>query len=255
MPLKILHYRRVDSTNTVALDLAGRATGRDPFLVRADQQSGGRGQHGRFFASPAGGLYCSLVLFPHLDPERLSMVTLAAGVGCCRAMEDAASVSPRLKWPNDLYLSGRKLAGILTETGAFSGTGIVPPVVIGIGMNVNTPATDLPTGPAVSAVSLFEVTGRCFDLDLVLDLVVRRVEEAVRLLEKTPGTLLARWRQRDYLVGRHVELILPGRRVRGQALGLAADGRYRLLDDEGCEHRILAGSLRPVSRTGDGTGP
>ncbi len=252
--MKTIHFHRVASTNTVALDLAGREPDLHSVVVRADQQSGGRGQHGRFFASPAGGLYCSILLRPCLELARLSLVTLAAGVGCCLALEKAATVFPRLKWPNDLYLRDRKLAGILTETGAVPSSGAAPPVVIGIGMNVNNLPDDMPPELRGSIISLREVTGRSFALDLLLDTVVRQVLEMVTLLENDQAALLALWRHRDLLVGRSVELTSPGHCLRGRGLGLADDGRYRLLAGDGVEHLALAGSLRPVPEGGRGHG-
>ena len=248
--MKVIHFHRVSSTNTVALDLARREPDPHCLVVRADRQSGGRGQHGRSFASPAGGLYCSLVLCPRLELARLAMVTLAAGVGCCLALEETAALAPRLKWPNDLYLGGRKLAGILTETAPVTAASSSVPVVIGIGMNVNNTASDMPPELREGIVSLRDMTGRSFDLDRLLRNVVLRVREAVRLLENEPAALLARWRQRDCLVGRRIELSSPGRSLRGQALGLADDGRYRLLAADGSEHLVLAGSLRPVPGEG-----
>ncbi len=251
-PLKILHYPRLDSTNSLALELAAADPGLHGVVVRADRQRCGRGQHGRVFASPAGGLYCSLILRPHLDIQRLSLVTLAAGVGCCLAVEEVAALQPRLKWPNDLYLAGRKLAGILTETGTITHPVTSPPVVIGIGMNVNTRAADLPPELQKSTVSLLEHTGRRFDPDRLLEVMVRQVMDAVALLEEDPGTLLARWRMRDYLVSRQVELVPADPPILGRALGLAADGRYRILTRDGREHHVLAGSLRLVGRTESG---
>ncbi len=247
--VKAFHYRQVVSTNAIALEIASSDPGLHGAVVRADTQTGGRGQHGRVFASPPGGLYCSIILRPRLDLERLAMVTLAAGVGCCAAVEEETGFSPRLKWPNDLYLADRKLAGILTETGPVALPGGDPAVVVGIGMNVNTPSGRMPGDLRGCTVSLGELAGRCLDLDLLLESVVRQVMAATELLARDPAALLARWRQRDFLVSRRIESLPPAPRLQGVALGIADDGRYRIRTDDGREHLILAGSLRPAAAT------
>jgi len=151
-----LWFPDISSTNDVALSRAeqGAHEGR---VVVADAQSSGRGRHGRAWVSPAGaGLYFSVVLRPRRD---VHLLTIAAGVAVTEGVERATGLSTQLKWPNDVYASGRKLAGILAE----GGSGFV---VLGVGVNV-LPAT-YPPEVAGRATSLEGELGRPVDRGLVL---------------------------------------------------------------------------------------
>ena len=127
---------RVPSTNTQAKKLAadGEAA---PSLLLADGQTAGRGRMGRAFFSPPGtGLYMSVLLRPAVQAEELPLVTLAAAAAVCEAVEEAAGVSTRVKWVNDILVDGRKVAGILTEAVGDLESGTMESVVVGIGVNV-----------------------------------------------------------------------------------------------------------------------
>ena len=110
----ILAYDHLDSTNRVARELAleGCTAGT---VVLAGSQSSGRGQYGRLFNSPVGGLYFTLVLVPDLPLNALPLITLATGLACRETIQAVTGLEPLIKWPNDLYLDHRKVAGILCE--------------------------------------------------------------------------------------------------------------------------------------------
>jgi BirA family biotin operon repressor/biotin-[acetyl-CoA-carboxylase] ligase len=114
--MRLHHFAIVDSTNSIALDLARQGAAQGT-VVHADQQTGGRGRNGRQFCSPPGGLYFSVILRPELELVDFPLLTLAAGVGLCRGISKTTGVQLQLKWPNDLYFADKKLGGILTESG------------------------------------------------------------------------------------------------------------------------------------------
>ncbi len=170
----------VDSTNTTAM-AAGRRGEEEGLCVLADRQAAGRGRRGRVWASPPGlGLYTSILLRPAMRPPGGSLLTLAAGVAVVEAIEKEAGLLPRLKWPNDVLLGGRKVAGILTEM-ATEGARVAC-TVVGVGINVNQRQEDFPAGLAETATSLRLACGRAFargDLAAALynrlDVLVRRL--------------------------------------------------------------------------------
>ena len=143
----------VDSTNNEVKRraLAGAAEG---LAVLAGRQTGGRGRRGRTFLSPAGGLYLSVLLRPPLEPARAVDLTAWAAVAVCDGVEEACGVRPRIKWPNDILLSGRKLCGILTEMEVEGETGALQYVVLGVGTNVDLDPDTLPPEVAGAATSL-----------------------------------------------------------------------------------------------------
>lgn len=163
-----------DSTNDVALQCAAEG-GAEGTLVVADEQRSGRGRHGRQWHSPAGrNLYCSVILRPtearRQWPE-LSWVTAAA---LAATLRDLGVEGLGIKYPNDVYVGGRKVAGILLETR--SGPGAPAAVVAGIGVNVNMDEADFPAELAGAATSLQVVLGRPVDREALLRGLCRSLE-------------------------------------------------------------------------------
>lgn len=155
-------YPEVTSTNDVAAVLAGRGS-EEGTLVVADAQSAGRGRQGRAWESPAGaGLYASLLLRP--SSREAELVTVAAGVALADGIREAAGFDPHLKWPNDVHVGERKLAGILAE--ASTGAGGMTHVVLGFGVNLMPAA--YPAHVKQRATSIEEELGRPLDRGLLL---------------------------------------------------------------------------------------
>lgn len=241
----IIHYQEVESTNTVALEMGEREAAHGT-VVHADRQTGGRGRQSRFFSSPVGGLYMSIVLRPHLAGNDLPLVTLAAGIATAEAIEKLSGLPVQLKWPNDLYLNGKKLGGILTEAAPYSQeTKSIPFVVTGIGVNVNTPAEAFPEPLQALATSLFCQSSREFNIDLLLKSVIAELLAEVQLLQEIKENVLAHWRNRDYLLDRELTWQDPqGRIIYGVGRGLMADGRYRLTTSQGDDYPVLSGDIQ-----------
>jgi BirA family biotin operon repressor/biotin-[acetyl-CoA-carboxylase] ligase len=165
-------YLYVESTPSTQLLLAPEAP--EGTVVVAGEQTAGRGRLGRQWLAPAGtSLLCSVQLLPQVDPRRLTELTVTAAYAAADAIESVAGLAPEIKEPNDLLLGGRKVAGLLAEAREER-------VVLGIGINVNIPADELPTDVATS---LLVETGHELDrADLLIELLDRleqRYEEWV----------------------------------------------------------------------------
>ena len=223
----------------------------------ADAQTGGRGRRevggeARSWHSPAGvNLYTSTVLRPQIEPARASTLTLAVAVGVTRAL-DACAHAPlevRIKWPNDLYLGDRKLAGILTEA-AFSGMAL-DGVVVGLGLNVNMQPEDAPQALQGRVTSLRAHTGRVWDrLSLCLAVrehVVAAVEEVAR---EGLDAVMPQLRARDYTLGKQLQWMHKGHWQRGVARGMNAQGQLQIEDEHGHTHAMSAGEVRFETSTG-----
>ena len=243
----IHHFATVDSTNTLAVQMAAQGACHGT-VIHADQQSGGRGRGGREFLSPVGGLYFSLILRPRLDIQDLPLITLAAGVGLCAGIKQATGFAVQLKWPNDLYSNDRKLGGVLTESGAIISGAAPEFLVIGAGVNVNTDPDQFPSSLRTKVISLYHhAAGPAVDVDTLLKSLVSAMLDGVQRLAATREGLLADWRALDYLQGRMLEYAGHDGMVPATGVGLAGDGRYIIRDHSGVEHRILAGDLNPIS--------
>jgi BirA family transcriptional regulator, biotin operon repressor / biotin---[acetyl-CoA-carboxylase] ligase len=138
----------------------------------ADEQTEGRGRLGRRWYAPAGtSILCSVLLRPAVSPERLPELTLIAARACADAIQTVTGLEPTVKEPNDVLISGRKVAGILGEArDAY--------VVLGMGINVNVPAADLPERPALPATSLLEETGKAIPRAPLLAELLARLERS-----------------------------------------------------------------------------
>ncbi|MEX0790317.1 MAG: biotin--[acetyl-CoA-carboxylase] ligase [Actinomycetota bacterium] len=189
------YLARTDSTNRQAMDWALQGAPHGS-VVLADFQTAGRGRLGREWTAPAGSsLLFSIVLRPQIDPERRPLLTLAAGVAVCGCLA-GLGFEPELKWPNDVLLAGRKVAGILAEA-----NGEV--VILGIG--INTGRVEFPEHLAGSAISLEASSGRaCSRLELLSNLI----EHLAREVDGPADEVVDRYRRWSSTPGRRVRVDL-----------------------------------------------
>lgn len=168
----IYFYQETDTTNSRIRDLA-LAGAPEGTLAVAESMTAGKGRRGKYWVAPAGsGIWMSLLLRPSIRPEQTATITLLAGLAVCRALEEETGLSPKIKWPNDILLNGKKLVGILTEMDCeMQETHFV---VLGIGINVNTSA--FPEGVSEVATSLLLESGRSFSRKKLLQRVLHVFE-------------------------------------------------------------------------------
>lgn len=233
------------STNTLAMELAQLPDLTTPLLVITERQTAGRGRGDHAWWSNDGALTFSLVIEPEhfeLQTETWSRVALAAGVAVCDVLADLLPGTPiGLKWPNDVYLAGRKACGILTEVPASR-----PPVpqrlVIGIGINVNNSFSTAPDELRQIGIALCDVAGTEFDLTEVLVHVLRQIEGRIWMLAKSDPELPACWRQLSLLTDRHVAVQQGSRRVEGRCVEIDDEGAL-VLDTPDGRQRMFGGTV------------
>ncbi|TWT81092.1 Bifunctional ligase/repressor BirA [Planctomycetes bacterium CA13] len=222
------------STNSDALgDLRKQAISNDqlPRLYLADRQTSGRGRQGNSWLSGADSLTFSLTIdFDSVREPSAKLLSLAAGVATARAIEfEFAPVKTMLKWPNDVYLSGGKLAGILIETSqAFSDR-----LVIGIGMNVNDSPTLDSYEVGAKPNSLYAVTGRRSTRYSLLEPIVASLVKTVDQLRQSPSIILGEFRQRCFLTGKQIRFNQLGQDCQGYCRGIADDGELMIQTSQG----------------------
>jgi len=236
------------STNDVAV-AAGREGAPDGFAVLADRQTAGRGRLGRSWESPPWlGIYTSVLLRPHVSPVQAPLLTLAVGIAAAEAVQEISGLLPRLKWPNDIQLDGRKIAGILVEGATQEGR--LGEVVVGVGINVNQEAADFPAELRDSATSLRLVLGRPVGrADLVAGFYNALEHWYGLFCDGQWCTILDRGRQWSALLGQPVEVRSGAAPWRGLAWDLDRDGALIVRDGSGALRRVVAGdvSIRPAA--------
>ncbi len=240
----VICYDQIDSTNRVAKELVlkGKPSGT---IVRAERQLAGKGQYGRNFISPVGGLYFSLLLQPDLQLKYLPLITLATGLACREVIFSICGLPTQIKWPNDIYLADKKVAGILCENVIFNGLEKKSPtVVIGVGLNVNNTLSNFPPGIQPIVTTLFEHLHEQLDIDTLFSSLVTSIVKNSASLGADRQAILARWQKFDYLANKAVVHTAGLVTRKGTGCGISSEGYYRIMDDHGDEHCIVGGQLR-----------
>ncbi|TWT77202.1 Bifunctional ligase/repressor BirA [Posidoniimonas polymericola] len=222
-PVHHVHYLpETDSTNEVALHRAGEVAADQSELVLTSRQLRGKGRGENRWHAGEGALTFSLIT-PRLSlpREQTPRISLTAGLAMCHAVEQfVGGGHPQLKWPNDVFLNGRKAAGILIESPGDS----VDRFVIGIGLNVNNPLTDAPAEVRDLATSLSEAAGQSLPLTDVLIACLQQLDACLKLLLAGSEELARGWRSASLLDGRKVRLALPTEAIEGVCRGIGDDG-------------------------------
>jgi BirA family biotin operon repressor/biotin-[acetyl-CoA-carboxylase] ligase len=238
---QVLHsFDAIGSTSDHAKALAEEGAGHGEVVI-AETQTSGRGRRGRSWVSPPRkNAYFSAVLRPDLPPARAPELTLVASVAICDALRHA-NVAPGIKWPNDLLVGGRKIAGILTELAA-EPEGIQW-VVLGIGVNVNARPEDFPEELRGEATSVLIERGEPAPRALLVAACLTALEGWLdRHAEEGFAPIRQAWRERSVTLGREVLVRAEGRELVGTAEDIDDSGALLVRAGDGLE-RILAGDV------------
>jgi len=238
MDFSIQHHDSLDSTNKEVLRQATLGA-QEGLVVVANAQTDGKGRLGRSWQTLDESLAMSLLLRPKIDVADIPKISLIAAV----ALHEALSLfSPHvgIKWPNDLLIKGKKIAGILTEMNAGK-HGVA--VVIGMGININPPLNGWSSDMRTPPTSLNQHCQQKVDRDAVLQAVLESLDIWYsRFIEHGFAPILDAWQKAHLANGKNVSVHDGIHYIQGIALGLAEDGRLRLLVN-GKEQRIIAGDV------------
>jgi BirA family biotin operon repressor/biotin-[acetyl-CoA-carboxylase] ligase len=236
-------FDEVTSTNEVARELAEEGAFHGEVVI-ADQQTAGKGRRGRTWASPPGlNLYCSVILRPELPPQRAPELTLVASVALCETLQQAGAEA-LIKWPNDVIVGGRKIAGILTELSAEPDR--VHHVLLGLGVNLNCREADLPEDVRAEATSLMLERGQHVPRALFTAALFTRLEEWLDR-HAAYGFRQAReaWRDLADTLGKDVFVRSEGKEFAGVAEDIDESGAL-LVRTAGRIEKVLAGDVQAV---------
>ncbi|WP_434389848.1 biotin--[acetyl-CoA-carboxylase] ligase [Melittangium boletus] len=240
-----LHFHEsLPSTNETAFRLATDGAEHGEVVV-TEQQTAGKGRRGRVWASPSGlNLYFSAILRPDLPPQRAPELTLVAAVALCEVLrEEGAEAS--IKWPNDVQIGGKKVAGILTELSAEPER--VHFVVLGIGVNLNAGPADFPPELAETATSLCMALGRRINRALFTAALWGRLEEWLDLHQEVGfDPVRQRWVELTGTLGQEVRVRTDRSELRGVAEGIDDSGALLVRTADGRLERVLAGDVEQV---------
>lgn len=240
---RIVSFRETDSTNDVAFRLAEDGA-EEGTVVLADAQTKGKGRLGREWASPpAVNLYCSLILRPPLPPYAAPQLTFLSAVAVARAIEENSCLLPRIKWPNDLLINDRKVAGLLNEMSAE--TDHVNFVILGIGVNLNMAQDQFPTGLRHPATSLFIESGSRVSRTRFTRSLLKSLDSLYdTYLKAGDAPIREEWLVRSRMAGEQVRVVQQDVELVGRVTGIDGFGALLVTDGRGEEHRVLSGDVK-----------
>jgi len=228
---KLHYFDEIDSTNEYAKKILGEAT--EGTVVLADTQTAGKGRLERPWFSPDGGIYMSAILFT----DKPLLIPVLAGVAICETF-NSYNILLGIKWPNDIFLNEKKVAGVLTEI-------IDTTVILGMGINLNI--TEFPEGLKNTATSIFLETKKRFDKMMVYNDLCLGLDDAYQLLKRDKSTeVLQKWRNYTIMFGKTVSIETPERLIIGRVIDIAGNGALVLSLPDGKIERVIAGECRIV---------
>ena len=229
-----------DSTNAEIARMLADHPPEQGLIVLADSQTDGKGRLGRtWHSAPGTGVYISTLIRPNLPPEQLPILTLMAGLATVIAVNEFTSNRAQLKWPNDLLLNEKKIAGILCEYYPKN----IPAVIIGIGINVNQ--TQFPTNIKEIATSLKLETGKEINRTALIKQLITQLDFQYSELKKYKvGTLIKNWTRHTDLFGKTITLKKSSQSITGKAIGLDNLGRLIITNESGEETAFDSGEVR-----------
>jgi len=239
-PQPVFYFATIDSTMLEAVRLA-EAGGAHGAVVVADEQTAGQGRHGHTWHSePNSGLYASIVLRPVVRADSLPVLTLALGLAAADAIAEVAGLACDLRWPNDVMLEGRKVAGILVQL-------LDAAAIAGIGVNVNHAA--FPPEIAADATSLRIVSNRMHSREQLLIALLGAADRYCGSLAGPGGKeriLMEFSRRSSYARNKRVMVAQGESILEGTTAGLDSSGFLIVRKDDGTQQLVLAGGVRPA---------
>jgi len=240
---RVILLENVGSTSTEAKDLLiqGETEG---IIVLAHSQTEGRGRKGRPWLSPVGGLYFSIILKPRLGDENTPLLGLLCACAVRRALH-ALDVNVQVKWPNDILVDDKKIAGILSEAVTI-GTEIIG-IVIGIGVNQNCPISEMPVGLQWPATSVIDEIGKETSNESLLCDIVNEIDSLLKVVEinSSFSAVVEEWRKISSTLGRSVRIHEDDIITDGVARDIGEDGSLLVETEDGLVS-VLLGDVHHV---------
>ncbi len=231
-------YDSIDSTNNQAKNYANADKDAPDAFFIARAQSAGRGRMGRSFLSGDGGLYMSYLLHPKLSASDTLKLTVFSAVCLCEVIEEMTDIKPQIKWVNDVFAKGKKLAGILTEGVFFEGDNTFKYAVIGIGVNLKK--TEFPPELEELATDIESVASSTPDIAVFASKLAKKLS-AFR--ESETLIYMQKYRSLSAVIGKRVQAICPTGNFYADVVDIDDDGALIVMNDAKEEKRLISGEI------------
>lgn len=239
---RIDYFKTCISTQVIAHELAQSGVPNGTVII-SEEQTAGKGRLSRPWISTARkGIWMSVISRPELTPQQAPQMTLVAAVAVTRAIEEVVGIQAQIKWPNDIFVGGKKVAGILTELQADPDR--IKAIILGIGINVNQNEVDFPEELMPIATSLKKELGKSVNRAELIAKTLQFLEQYTNLYEThgfNPIKLL--WEGYSNMVGQRIRAAMVNETIEGIALGISSEGTLELQLDDGTVRGIYSADI------------
>ena len=246
---KAFYFDTIDSTQNQALKMADEAKNNGSIII-ASKQTGGMGRSGRKWVSPKGGIWFSIILQPKFDISITTLFPIASALALSISIEKTFKINPELKWPNDLTIKGKKVAGMLVDVSLESNK--IENLVLGVGINfdVNTKQIQKSlkgTPNFYGVASLSEQNKEVKPIQLVQSFLLELERIYEMLNKKQTKKIISEWTKRSSTIGKQVELDTVNGKIKGNAMRIDEDGAL-VVSENNKSKRIIAGDIVHLSK-------
>ena len=243
------YFDSIDSTQNQALKMADEPANNGTVIIAA-KQTGGKGRSGRKWISPKGGIWLSIILQPKFDISITTLFPIASALALSNALEKTLKISPELKWPNDLTIKGKKIAGMLVDVSLESNR--IENMVLGVGINFDVDTKQIEkilknSSNFYGVASLSEQKNKIKPIQLVQTFLAELEKIYDLLNKKQTKKIISEWTKRSSTIGKNVVLDTRDGKIKGKALKIDEDGAL-VVSDNGKINRIIAGDIIHLSK-------
>jgi len=240
------YFDSIDSTQNQAMKMANDPKNSGAIII-AEKQTGGKGRSGRKWISPKGGIWLSVILHPKFDISITTLFPIASSLALSYAIEKICKITPELKWPNDLTIKGKKVAGMLVDASFESNR--IENLVLGVGINFKIDVKKiekiLKKTPNYYGVASLNKDGDAIALVQCFLLELEKMYELLNTKQTTK--IIAEWTKRSSTIGKEVEIDTVNGKIKGKASKIDEDGGL-LVKDKGNITKIIAGDIVHLSK-------
>jgi BirA family biotin operon repressor/biotin-[acetyl-CoA-carboxylase] ligase len=239
---KMRYLEKTPSTNAIGKQLCQEEDVEklDGTVIIAEEQSGAVGRMGRAWISPGGGIWLTIILKPGIPVDHVFMITMAGSIAVARAMRREFEIGALIKWPNDILIGNKKVAGLLLELAAEADT--VHYCLLGIGINVNVPLNNFTPALQKDITSISAEVGHDVDRAVFLARILKEFESRYLLLEEGEyETILQEWKNLSCTLENHVQIRTLQNTFEGEAVDIDEFGALIIRKENGRLERVIAG--------------
>jgi BirA family transcriptional regulator, biotin operon repressor / biotin---[acetyl-CoA-carboxylase] ligase len=243
------YFDSIESTQNQALKMVDEIKNEGTIII-AEKQTGGRGRSGRKWISPKGGIWFSIILHPKFDISNTTLFPIASSLALSNAIQKTCNISTELKWPNDLTIKGKKLAGMLVDASFESNK--IENLILGVGVNFNVNIKEIEktlkkTPNYYGITSLNEQKNKTKPIKLIQSFLVELEKVYEELNTNQTKKIIAEWTKRSSTIGKKIEIDTNDGKIKGEAIKIDYDGGL-IIKEKGNIKKVIAGDIIHLSK-------